>query len=322
MKVGVLVNPAARRNRTRKNPLKSIATTQADVLYEELDQFSKLPESLERFVQTDASAILVSGGDGTVQAVQTWLAENVSHDRLPRLAILPGGTTNMDAADIGVQNPNSNSVLERLMSPEYCRRSTHVKRRNTVRIDNPAGRPPQHGMFFGIGAIHRAALMCQTDINTLGLTGELASGLTLLRALFRTFFLGNRDMEPGCIYQPTPMVVTADSQTFATGDQTFMLVTTLHRLVLGTRPFWNQSDEALKTTIAAFPTKRLLSSVLPVMYARNDRPPRNPAFSSTSAHHLAVETSAPFLLDGETFDPPADEPLTISLGPSFDYLCG
>ena len=192
MTVGVLVNPAARRNRTRKSPLKSIAATQAEVLYEELDDFSKLPDALEQFVQANAPAILVSGGDGTVQAVQTWLAENVAHDRLPRLAILPGGTTNMDAADIGVQNPNSHSVLERLMSPEYCRRSTHVKRRNTVRIDNPAGKPPQHGMFFGIGAIHRAAVMCQTDIHALGLTGELASGLTLLRALFRTLFLGNK----------------------------------------------------------------------------------------------------------------------------------
>ena len=322
MTVGVLVNPAARRNRTRKSPLKSIAATQAEVLYEELDDFSKLPDALEQFVQASAPAILVSGGDGTVQAVQTWLAENVAHDRLPRLAILPGGTTNMDAADIGVQNPNSHSVLERLMSPEYCRRSTHVKRRNTVRIDNPAGKPPQHGMFFGIGAIHRAAVMCQTDIHALGLTGELASGLTLLRALFRTLFLGNKDTEPGRIYQPTPMTVTADSQTFATGDQLFVLVTTLHRLVLGTRPFWNQSDEALKTTVATFPTKRLLGAVLPVMYARNDRPPRNPAFSSTSAHYLALETHAPFLLDGETFNPPSDEPLMISLGPTFDYLCG
>lgn len=322
MKVGVLVNPAARRNRTKKPPLREIADKQADTLYEELDQFSKLPEALERFIHANAPAILVSGGDGTVQAVQTWLAENVPHDNLPKLAILPGGTTNMDAADIGVQNPNSHSVLERLMSPEYCRRSTEVRQRNTIRIDNPAGRPPQHGMFFGIGAIQRAVVMCQRDIHALGFTGELAGGVTLLRALFRTLVLGNRDTEPDRIYQPAPMVVTADSQTFATGDQLFALVTTLHRLVLGARPFWNQSDEALKTTVASYPVNGLLGAVLPVLYARNDRPPRNPAFSSIGARHLTLETDAPFILDGEFFDAPAGEPLSISLGPKFDYLCG
>lgn len=322
MKVGVLVNPAARRNRKNQGSLKQIATAQPDALFEQLDRFADLPDILERFVTAEAPAILISGGDGTVQAVQTWLAENLAPDRLPRLALLPDGTTNMDAADVGVQNPRSRSVIERLMVPEYCLRSTHIKRRHTLRIANPADEAPQHGMFFGLGAIQRAVIMCQQDIHKLGFSGEIANGLTLLRALSRTLFLGEKDKDPDRIYQPTPVVVHADDSRFTEDGQLFVLVTTLHRLVLGARPFWSQTEEALKTTAASFPVNRLLRSVIPVMYARNDRPPSNAAFRSTSAHRLALDTEAPFILDGEPFDAPTDGPLTISLGPAFDFICG
>lgn len=322
MKVGVLVNPAARRNRKNRGSLKHVATGQSDVLFEQLDRFADLPEILDRFITAEAPAILVSGGDGTVQAVQTWLAENLSSGRLPRLALLPDGTTNMDAADVGVHNPRSRSVIERLMVPEYCLRSTHIKQRHTLRVANPAGGRPQHAMFFGLGAIQRAVVMCQQDIHKLGFSGEIANGLTLLRALSRTLFLGTRDKDPDRIYQPTSVAVYADGARFTEGEQLFVLVTTLHRLVLGARPFWNQSEEALKTTAVSFPVRGLLRSVLPVMYARSDRPPSDTACRSTGAHHLALETDAPFILDGEPFDSPKNEPLTITLGPAFDFICG
>ena len=142
MIVGVVVNPRSRRNAKSTARLEEAFAGRDDVEMERLDSFDALPQILDGFIARKASAIIISGGDGTVQAVQTQLAETLPPDRLPRLAILPDGTTNMDAADIGVQNPRSRTVLERLGVPEYCASTPYTKRRHTVRIENPADRSP------------------------------------------------------------------------------------------------------------------------------------------------------------------------------------
>lgn len=321
MSVGVLVNPSARQNRRRPNRLEEYLAGRPDVVFGRADRFEDLPDILDDFMQREVRAILISGGDGTVQAIQTRLAESLPADRLPRLAIIPDGTTNMNAADIGVQNPRSRVILERLSVAEYCVRSTNVKRRHTVRVDNPAVGGPRHGMFLGLGAIHRAVVMCYRDVHTLGLAGDWANAATLAKALFDSLF-GTRDTDPDRIYQPTPMTITADGRPHCDGDQFLALVTTLHRLALASRPFWNQSTEALKLTTAAFPPRRLLASLPIAMYGNRSRRWLPDSYRSTDARLLEIRSSAPVILDGEILHPPTDGPLTVSLGPAFEYLCG
>jgi hypothetical protein len=322
MSVGVLVNPSARENLRRPNRLEEYLAGRPDVVFGRADRFEDLADILDDFMHREVRAILISGGDGTVQAVQTRLAEMLPADRLPRLAIIPDGTTNMNAADIGVQNPRSRVILERLSVAEYCVRSTNVKRRFTVRVDNPADGAPRHGMFLGLGAIHRAVVMCYRDVHTLGLAGGSANAVTLAKALFSSLVGRDRDGDPDRIYQPTPITIAADGRPHCDGDQFLALVTTLHRLVLASRPFWNQSKEALKVTSVAFPPRRLLSSLPTAMYGLGSRRWLPDAYRSTAATLLEIHTRAPVILDGETLQPPADGPMTVSLGPAFEYLCG
>ncbi len=320
MTVAVLVNPAARRNRKKRNRLEDILAGRPDVLVERAENFSDLAGIIDHFIQKDASAVIISGGDGTVQAVQTHLAESVSHDRLPRLAILPDGTTNMNASDIGVQNPQNRAVLERIAVSEYCMRTTTVKRRHTLRVDNPKDMTPQHGMFFGAGAIYRAVLMSHRDVHAKGLTGDWANAMTLAKALWQTVSKGDDPKIPDRIYQTTEMKIEADGTPFASGGHLLLLTTTLHRLVLNSRPFWNQNGEALKLTTAGFPTRRLMSSLLPILYGGENRNLDPTIYRSTTARKISLDCSMPFILDGEIIEKPDDGPLTLSLGPEFEYL--
>lgn len=321
MSVGVVVNPLSRRNLRGHNRLEEILAGRPDVVFGSAERFEDLPDLIDDFIRRDVRAILISGGDGTVQAVQTHLAEALPADRLPRLAILPDGTTNMNAADIGVQNPRSQSILERLSVSEYCVRSTNIKRRHTVRIDNPADGGPRHGMFFGLGAIHRAVMMCHRDAHRIGLAGDWATGVTLVEALFKSVFRGSDESDPDRIYQGTPMRIAADGAEFANGPQLLVLVTTLHRLILASRPFWNQTTEALRLTSVGFPPPRLLLNVPFIMYGGNSR--RLPdAYRSRSATGLEIAVEGPAILDGEIIRPPEGDALRVSLGPAFEYLCG
>jgi diacylglycerol kinase (ATP) len=43
---------------------------------------------------------------------------------------------------------------------------------------------------------------------------------------------------------------------------------------------------------------------------------------SFTADSIAVSVRCPFVMDGEAFDPPEDQPLRIETGPEFTYLCG
>lgn len=322
MTVGVLINPTARRNRKKGNRLEDVLTSRTDVIVERVDRFADLFDILDQFVRTDVNAIVISGGDGTVQAIQTHLAESLPPDRLPRLAILPDGTTNMNASDVGVQNPRSRVVLERITVPEYCARATAVRRRHTVRIDNPKDKSPQHGMFFGAGAIYRAVVMCHRDIHSRGLVGDWATGMTLLSALYRAFIRGEKKSDPDRIYQPTEMTVTADSEIFAEDGQLLALVTTLDRLILGSRPFWNQNSDAMKLTTIGFPPYHLLRSLRAIMYGGRTRRLNAESYRSTSASVIEIDCDLPFILDGEFIEKPDDGPLRLSLGPVFEFLTG
>ena len=115
----------------------------------DLDDFSILPDLMKAFAKQKIELIAISGGDGTVQAVQTALAATKSYKSLPRLAILPHGTTNMTAADVGLRIASPDRVAELLGRPSYLRRATAVKVRRSVKVSNLLDTPPQHGMFFG-----------------------------------------------------------------------------------------------------------------------------------------------------------------------------
>jgi hypothetical protein len=321
MSVGVIVNPQSRRNLRGRNRIEQFLADRPDVVFGRAERFEDLGELIDDFIRREVRAILISGGDGTVQAVQTHLAEALPASRLPRLAILPDGTTNMNAADIGVQNPRSRSILERLSVAEYCVRSTNVKRRHTIRIDNPADGGPRHGMFFGTGAIERAVAMCHRDAHRLGLAGDWATGLTLVQALFKAAFGGDSSDNPDRLYKGMPTRIVTDGAPFASGDQLLVMVTTLHRLILGSRPFWNQDKDALRLTSVAFPPERLLLNVPFIMYG-GDRRRLPDSYRSGPATEIDLTLDGDCILDGEIVRPPQGAPLRLSLGPAFEYLCG
>lgn len=62
---------------------------------------AQLPDALARFAEQDVQVLAVNGGDGSLQHVLTEILRRPTFDRLPAIAPLSGGRTNMSAADIG-----------------------------------------------------------------------------------------------------------------------------------------------------------------------------------------------------------------------------
>jgi len=98
-------------------------------------------------------------------------------------------------------------------------------------------------------------------------------------------------------------------------------VTTLDKLVLGARPFWGHGDRPLRATSVAYPPPNLMRYLLPVMYG-SDESVTAPGCVSFGAQVVEAGFAGAFLIDGEFFEAPADEPLRIEAGIELEYLCG
>lgn len=315
MKSGLIVNPYSGRRNRRGLALAERLKASPGASVAMLERFSELPGILRRFAGEGVETLFISSGDGTVHAIQTELAERNPFGGLPRLAILPHGTTNMTAADLGVQAKG----LDRQMALiEGGGDGGTCKVRPTVKVANPRDGRVRHGMFLGTGAIWSGVRFCQERVQATGLKGDWAAGISLAAGLARAL-LGRASPGEERLDRPYRMHIEADGEMRANGLQVVFLATTLDRLILGTRPFWGGASGPLRATAIAHPPPSLRWA-RDVLYGGEER--QLPAQClSFSARNIVVSVGCAFVMDGEVFDPPEAEPLCIETGPEFTYLC-
>ncbi len=320
MRAALIVNPrSGGTNRKGLELAETLRDTDIDVTV--LDRFDMLAPTLRRLAEAEVETLFISSGDGTVQEIQTRIAEDGMFARFPALCLLPHGSTNMTAADIGLPHRDPRRQRELILAAGRGEAGGRRITRPTVRVDNPADGKARHGMFLGGGAIAAATLYCQQAFNRRGIRGGLANAATLAVAVGRTLLgLGGGGEER--FDRPHPMTVKLEGEVRHEGDQLAILATTLEKLVLGARPFWGGGGRGMRVSVFGHPPPRFLLRWLPaVMYGgENRRLPGN--MHSYTVETLEVATPSGFILDGEAFMPPGDVPLRVSLGPEFTYLTG
>jgi diacylglycerol kinase (ATP) len=312
--VGVIINPKSGRGRGKGVALaEALNHAKADVVV--LQNFSDIEPALQRFAANAATDIFISSGDGTIQFVQTWIAESGQFKTLPRLCLLPHGTTNMTASDLGFRRSgiaDQASFIANVQPKE-------IRARHTVRVLNPKGRGPLHGMFFGTGAVAEATRYCQVAFNDKGVGGQWATFATLATVLSKSLFLAPNANDPNRFDRPYPINLKANGQTLCDGDQLLMLATTLDKLILSAKPFWGGATAPLRVTTMPYPVPSIPRWIIPSLYGKETR--KGPAGStSTACHSCEVTCPTSFVIDGEFYDPPTDEPLRLESGPRFDYI--
>jgi diacylglycerol kinase family enzyme len=133
MTAGVLINPHSGKGNDSGFELAKRLEDATYVKVRLLHAFSDISVYLDEFARTGITDIFISSGDGTIQEVQTIIAEMKLFEHQPRLCLLPHGTTNMTAADIGFRSRNVAAQAEfiRQMNVADC---VHQP---TLRVVNP-----------------------------------------------------------------------------------------------------------------------------------------------------------------------------------------
>jgi len=321
MSVGLLVNPKAGKKSGYGLELAGLLTGQENVEVKIIERFETLPEMMDDFAAREIDILYISSGDGTVQAIQSNIAERGKFARQPHLCLLPHGTTNMTAADLGFGIKSIQGQADFVIATGAGEKPQDVRVRPTVKVANPADGMVRHGMFLGTGAAWQGTKFCQTDVHKTGLKGNWATFATLATALLKGAFLPASPNDLSRIDRSYDMRVQADGQPVTEGGQLMFLTTTLQKLILGVRPFWGGANGPMRSTIIPYPPPNVFRWALPLMRGGEDR--RVPqGCLSFCADEILIETKCPFVIDGEFFDPPADEPLRITTGPDFSYVCG
>jgi diacylglycerol kinase (ATP) len=314
-RVGVLVNPKSGRGNGKGLAFAAMVKQFSHVDVVVIEQFSQIREALEDFCANRVGTICISSGDGTIQHVQTVLAEELKPLEMPTLCLMPHGTTNMTAADIGFHSGSLARQAAFVRNPAPA--STVA--RPSLRISNSADGLVRHGMFLGTGAVALATKYCQTKLNDRGVHGSFATSAVLAIALGKTMFGRKNSQDNMRFDQAHDISLSVDGLLVTKGQQLLGLCTTLHKLILGSRPFWGGESDDIRVMSLAFPPPSILRWTLPLLYGGEGRR-MPPEAVSQSGSRVLVSSSTPYVVDGEFFDGPTEGAIAIELGPRVTYI--
>jgi diacylglycerol kinase family enzyme len=251
-----------------------------------------------------------------VQAVLTGLFSEPHPEPLPLLLLLPGGTTNMIAIDIGVRKERPVATLARFLADaREGRVPATVVRRPVIRMQRGA-EDPIFGMFFGCGAIYHGINFCRRWLYKVGLKGEIGPGVAMAVFIMKAM-LGNRSE----VMPPINASGQIDGVPFESKEYHGVMASTLGHLFLGIRPFWGSGDGPLKFTRFSDPLSHGLSAASAILRGKaNDAVRPENGYESCTAHTIELQIDGGFTLDGELFDPQPGVPVSLNGDSTVSFL--
>lgn len=230
-----------------------------DVLHVETENAGVMPDALAELARQEVDLLVVNGGDGTLQYVLTeLLGSGVFGDRVPLLAPLRAGRTNMSAMDLGADRDPLRGLEALIECAEDGRIAERVEPRRVLRVSYGYGvqRAAQYGMFFGAGIIKRAIELNHRLFDKDGQRHlvEGVPGATLVTAgLLGRAITGDKSG----ILTPDKVQILLDGESVAQGEFHLVMASTLSRLFARMRPFWGQGPGGVRFTSIAAPCERI-----------------------------------------------------------------
>jgi hypothetical protein len=316
-RIGLLTNPNSHRNRAQVGDIAAIVANHPGIDHRITASAAAIGPALQAFADKGLSVLAINGGDGTAARVFAELLEQGPFQQLPAVILLPGGTTNMNAGDVGMGGSLAKATQRLADWSDNTHRGAEALTRAVLRAAGAVDGKPAYGMFFGAGTVISGIDYCKANIHTLGIRDELGPGVVMLRTIW-----GIARKEP-YFSDPTATRIELDGQTDTRIRPVIQLiVSSLERLFLGLHPFWGQEAGPLHCTWIEKPTRKVLRAFLSVLRGKPNRyvTPDNGYFSH-NAQHLSLWMDGLFTLDGEIHRASREQgPVTITNGGNLDFL--
>jgi diacylglycerol kinase (ATP) len=316
-RAGVLINPNSGRGNGKGTALAQKLSGTSHLSMRMLEDFSRLTPYLMEMANDGVTDLFISSGDGTIQAIQTLITEKSIFKTLPRLCLLPHGTTNLTAADLGFKHRNITAQAD------YIQKLVHhdLRVRHTLRIVNAGDGAVRHGMTLGVGAASEATHYAQNAFNDKGVKGNFATFATIGGGIAKSIFSKAKPDDLTRFDKPYDMSIYQNGSIVCEGPQLMFIATTLEKMFFNTRPFWGGKKGQIRASVFPYPVPNLVRWLMPIMYGSENRKVPKGALSF-SGNGFEIDTRHRFVLDGEFFEGPKSGPLKVEAGPAFTYICG
>ncbi|MEO5881208.1 MAG: diacylglycerol kinase family protein [Caldimonas sp.] len=260
--------------------------------------------------------VAVLAGDGTVREVVERLAGLPSGHWLPDLLILPGGRTNLTAADLVPRADPLGTLTKALAWAGDGRWDAAVVERVPLCIAQ-APAPRRFGFFFGGAAVDSVVRLAQDY--RYGGSGPLRSGP--LSSPWVIAKVGARALVGRAGISLPTLEIEAEGCGRLGGEIRLLLVTTLlHRSGLFS-PYATRGQGELRLT-AVSRAARWFWPALPRLLTGRYSKAMNPdhGYLSGNCGRVQIAGLAGYVLDGERFDTDPTRPVVITPGPGLRFL--
>ena len=312
--VGLISNPRSGHNRDQFERIRSRIARSPQIHHIVTDSPDDISPALTELAERKISVLAINGGDGTVSAILGELLESQLFEAPPLVALLPGGTANMNAGDIGISG-SLRKATERLCS--WCDSGRNGDEQRTqralLRVIAEEGQRPHYGMFLGAGAIIQGTEYAHKEVHSRGLRNDFSLALITLRTVWgvlRDDPEFNRHVAVNLGLDHTPPTQH---------DTLILAISTLHRLAFGMRPFWGPEQAAIRLTLIEQHCSRFARTFFSIIRGRpNHNAIPASGYRSHNADHIRMELDGKLNLDGEIIV--ANGPVRISASAPLEFL--
>lgn len=292
--IGLISNPNSGHNRDDFARIEALVAGQPAIHHVVTHSPADIAPALEALSRRQVEVLAINGGDGTAAAIMGRMLEQAVFAKPPLIALLPGGTANMNAGDVGIRGKLVPAV-RRFCS--WCEDQQDTQDRIVERplLRVQTGGASHYGMFLGAGAVMQGTEYTHSKIHARGLRDELSLALGTARTIWGVL----RD-DPRFNQSVSISLRLDDGIESATHDTLILVVSTLHRLFFGMRPFWGTGPGRLRMTLVEQHCTRFLRTFISIVRGRPNRnavPHSGYISHNADAIHLAMDGG--LNLDGE-----------------------
>jgi diacylglycerol kinase (ATP) len=293
--VGLISNPGSGHNRDQFEGIRSRIERQPGIHHRITHSTADIAPALRELADLNIGVLAINGGDGTVSAILGELLESKVFERPPLIAILPGGTANMNAGDIGVRGSLRKAMTHFCQWCEGERDTTgKLMQRTLMRVMTDDDTVPRYCMFLGGGAVIHGTEYAHREIHSRGLRDDFSLALGTLRTVWgvlRNDPTFNRHVD---------ITLTLDDGEPTQYDTLILAVSTLQRLSFGMRPFWSREPGTIRLTLMEQGCTRFARTFFSIVRghpSRNAVPPSG--YRSHNANRIRLAMAGKINLDGE-----------------------
>ena len=317
-RVALLSNPRSSGNRSLLPRVRSFCAAHSDIFHYEVEHVDQIGTALKTIARIEPKVLVINGGDGTVQAALTELYHGGHFgENIPPVAVLPNGKTNLIALDLGAEG-DPIVALERVLELVRSDMVPHIVSRELIALSDGSASKPVLGMFLGGAGLADTMLYCRHKVYPLGLPNGFSHVLTLI-ATFLTIIFGLRAafLPP----RPVPVKVSVVHQGQIQGAFTFLMVTTLHRLLLGHQPPSGQIRAgALQLMVIERRPLTMIKAVFAAIFGKLGQY-RVSGVHLEHGDEIRIEGERTnVILDGELFEANKDHPIVLKPTPPVPFL--